>query len=93
MDARDICRRLNCSPFALSEWIDMGCPVERHPPFAHYDPERVRTWLKDSNIRDWPKESDHDLDDPIRVILKALERRDVTPWEAEKVMTNLGYSW
>ena len=93
MDARDICRRLNCSPFTLSEWVDKGCPIDRQPPFAHFDPDRVRKWLEENNIHEWPKESDRDLDEPVRVILNALERREVTPWQAENVMTNLGHVW
>jgi phage terminase Nu1 subunit (DNA packaging protein) len=93
MDARDICRRLNCSPFTLSEWVNRGCPIERRPPFAGFDTDRVRKWLEENGIRDWPRESDYDLDDPIRVILRALERKEVTPWDAEMAMMNLGYAW
>ena len=36
-------------------------------------------------------ERDHDLDRPIRVIFKALYRREVTPEEAEEVITDLGW--
>ena len=90
MDARDICRRLNCSPITLSGWLDRGCPVHRHPPFAGLDPDGVRKWLEENGIRDWPRESDRNADEPIRVILNALERKEVTPWEAERVITNLG---
>ena len=90
MDARDICRRLNCSPLTLSEWLDKGCPVDRQPPFASYAPGQVRQWLAENGIREWPTESDDDLDSPIRLILRALRRREITPWQAEKVITNLG---
>jgi phage terminase Nu1 subunit (DNA packaging protein) len=90
MDARDICRRLNCSPMTLSRWVEQGCPVRREPPFAHYVTEEVRQWLADNGITDWPKESDYDLDVPIRSILQALARKEITPWEAEKVKFNLG---
>jgi len=90
MDARDICRRLNCSPMTLSQWVEKGCPVHRQPPLAHYVLDEVREWLADNGIADWPKESDCDLDLPLRTILKALQRRELTPWEAEKVITNLG---
>ena len=90
MDARDICRRLNCSPMTLSEWVERGCPVHRHPPFASYDTARVKNWLAENGVSDWPKESDRDLDEPIRVILNALACRTITPWEAEKVIMNLG---
>ena len=90
MDARDICRRLNCSPITLSEWLDKGCPVDRDPPYAKYDPSGVKEWLTENGISDWPKESDRDLDAPIRVILKALQRKEVTPWQAERVIVNLG---
>lgn len=90
MDARDICRRLNCSPVTLSEWVNHGCPVHRNPPFAHFNPDEVRQWLAENNIADWPKETDRDLDVPIRAILKAVEHKEITPWKAEQVMTNLG---
>ncbi len=90
MDARDICRRLNCSPITLSEWLDKGCPVDRDPPHANYDANRVKGWLAENGIRDWPKESDRDLDVPIRVLLKALQRKEITPWQAERVIVNLG---
>jgi len=90
MDARDICRRISCSPMTLSQWVDRGCPVNRRPPFAYYVPDEVRQWLANNGITDWPKESDHDLDMPLRALLRALQRRELTPWEAEKVITNLG---
>jgi len=90
MDARDICRRLNCSPMTLSQWVDKGCPVHRRPPFAHYVPDEVRQWLANNGVTDWPRESDYDLDLPLRCVVKALQRRELTPWDAEKVMTNLG---
>ena len=90
MDARDVCRRLNCSPITLSEWIDRGCPVHREPPSAWYELPQVKDWLAENGISDWPKERDEDLDEPIRVILKALQRREITPWQAETVITNLG---
>ena len=90
MDARDICRRLNCSPITLSEWVDKGCPIHRDPPSAWYELGPVKDWLTENGICDWPKESDQDLDEPIRVILKALQRKEITPWQAEMVITNLG---
>lgn len=90
MDARDVCRRLNCSSVTLSEWVDKGCPVDRHPPFASYDVDRVKKWLAENGICDWPKENDRDLDDRVRVILKALQSKAITPWQAEKVILNLG---
>jgi len=90
MDARDICRRLNCSPMTLSQWVDNGCPLHRHPPFAGYFTEEVKHWLADNGMNDWPKESDYDLDVPIRSLLKALARKQITPWEAEKIILNLG---
>jgi phage terminase Nu1 subunit (DNA packaging protein) len=91
MDARDICRRLNCSPVTLSQWVDRGCPVHRQrPPFAGFVTEEVKQWLADNGITDWPKESDYDLDVPIRALLKALHRKDIAPWEVEKIILNLG---
>jgi hypothetical protein len=91
MDARDICRRLNCSPITLSEWVNKGCPVERRPPYVHYEIEQVKKWLAEKGINDWPRESDEDLDLPIRVVLRALSRKEITPWDAEMVNTNLGF--
>jgi hypothetical protein len=90
MDVRDICRRLNCSPITLSGWLDQGCPVEHNPPYASFDAKRVQNWLAENGVKDWPRESDHDLDMPICVILRALQSKDITPWEAEKVILNLG---
>ncbi|MHB9105852.1 MAG: hypothetical protein ACYDCO_02240 [Armatimonadota bacterium] len=90
MDARDVCRRLNCSPVTLSEWLDRGCPVRRDPPWANYDINAVRRWLEDNGIRDWPRESDHVLDVPVRALFNALARQEITPWEAEKITLNLG---
>jgi phage terminase Nu1 subunit (DNA packaging protein) len=86
MDARDLCRNLNCSPALLAAWLEQGCPVDRDPPFAWFDLEEVSRWLAERGIQDWPKEDDHDLDVTILSILKAVERRELTPWEAEKVL-------
>lgn len=90
MDARDMCRRLNCTPMTLSDWVDKGCPVVRHPPWAEFQPDEVRDWLAANGVTEWPEASDADADWPIRVILKAVQRRELTPWQAEKVMLNLG---
>jgi len=89
-DARDICRRLGCSPMKLSEWVDNGCPVLRCWPFARYDLDRVKRWLKDSGLDDWPREDDRDLDRPVRVIFRSLYRQELTPDQAEQVIENLG---
>lgn len=91
MDARDIVRRLGCSPQTLHTWVEKGCPILRCWPFARFDLDRVKQWLADNGIEEWPKESPRDLDRPIRVIFKALHRRELTPEEAEKVITNLGW--
>jgi phage terminase Nu1 subunit (DNA packaging protein) len=90
MDARDICRKLNCSPVLLSEWVERGCPIDRYPPYAGFETDKVKQWLAENGITDLPKENDQDLDVPIRVILKALQRKEITPWQAEKVIMNLG---
>jgi RNA polymerase sigma-70 factor (ECF subfamily) len=91
VDARDIGRRLGCSPQMLHEWVEKGCPILRCWPFARFDLDRVKQWLADNGIEEWPKESARDLDRPIRVIFKALYRRELTPEEAEGVITNLGW--
>ncbi len=90
MDARDICRRLNCSPIVLAAWVEQGCPIHRYPPGAGFEMAEVRQWLEQQGLRDWPKESDPDLDVPVRSLLKALARQEITPWEAEHVMLVLG---
>jgi len=91
IDARDICRRLQCSPIALFDWVQQGCPVLRCWPFARYDLDRVKQWLRDNDINDWPRESDHDTDRPLRIIFRALHRQEVTPEKAEEVITELGW--
>jgi hypothetical protein len=91
MEARDICRRLNCSPTQLAIWVEQGCPVQaRSHGWANYEVDRVREWLAEKGITDWPKEEDWTLDVPLRSLLKAVERREITPWEAEKVLFVIG---
>ncbi len=91
MDARDIGKRLGCSPQILSDWVAKGCPILRCWPFARFDLDKVKEWLKVNNISDWPGESTRDLDRPIRLIFKALHRGDLTPEQAEEVINNLGW--
>jgi len=91
MDARDICRRLACSPLMLHQWVRQGCPILRCWPFARYDLDRVKQWVTDNGITDWPREDAHDLDRPIRMIFKALHRREISPEQAEKIITDLGW--
>ncbi len=93
MDPRDLCRNLNCSPVILAKWVEAGCPVHRDPPFANYELEEVQQWLEANGIREWPKEDDQDLDYPIRSVFKAVERKELTPWEAEKVLFLIGPAW
>lgn len=90
MDARDLCRRLNCPPATLAKWLEEGCPVHRDSPFAWYDLDEVERWLTDRGIQDWPREDDHTLDVPLRSLFKALARREITPWDAEKIVFLLG---
>ncbi len=90
-DARDVCRRLHCSPQTLAKWVDDGCPILRCWPFARFDFDRVNQWIQDKGIRDWPKETDDDLDRPIRVIFKAIEQGELTAEKAEEIITNLGW--
>ncbi len=91
MDSRDIGNRLGCSPQTLSDWVNKGCPILRCWPFARFDLDKVKEWLKINNISDWPRESARDLDRPIRLIFKALHRGDLTPEQAEEVIDNLGW--
>ena len=46
MDARDICRKLNCSPVLLSEWVERGCPIDRYPPYAGFETDKVKQWAQ-----------------------------------------------
>jgi len=89
MDARDICRRLGCSPLTLHQWVKEGCPVLRCWPFARFDWQRVKKWLTHNGVTQWPNESHYDLDRPIRLIFKALHRGDLTPEQAENVLDSL----
>jgi len=90
MDARDLCRRLGCSPLTLARWVEGGCPVHRQPRYAWYDLAEVEAWLAARGVTEWPKEDDRDLDVPLRCIAKALERKEITPWQAEQVIFLLG---
>jgi len=91
MDARDISRRLKCSPMQLLEWVDAGCPILRCWPFANFDLDRVKQWMEDQKVRDWRRYSPRELDRPIRVIFKAIEQGELTAEKAEEVITNLGW--
>jgi RNA polymerase sigma-70 factor (ECF subfamily) len=90
-DSRDICRRLECSPMQLSEWVDSGCPILRCWPFARFDLDRVRQWIEEQEVRDWRRHDPRELDRPIRVIFKAVEQGELTAGKAEEVITNLGW--
>jgi phage terminase Nu1 subunit (DNA packaging protein) len=85
-DSRDVCRRLACSPQMLRDWVRRGMPALRCWPFVRFDWDRVKQWLADSGIQNWPKESSHDTDRPIRLLFKALHRGELTPQQAEEIM-------
>ncbi len=89
LDARDVCRRLRCSPQVLADWVERGCPALRCWPFVRFDWERVKQWLKDNEIEGWPRESDDDVDRPIRLLLRAVERGELTAKKAEGVLEGL----
>jgi hypothetical protein len=88
-DARDVCRRLGCSPLALHDWVQRGCPTLRCWPFVRFDWDRVKGWLKDNHVSGWRKESHHDLDRPMRVILKAVYQREMRPEKALQIADDL----
>lgn len=89
-EARDTMRRLHCSPQTLYGWIKQGMPVLRCWPFVRFDWNLIDKWLQANAIADWPKESDHDLDRPVRLILKAVEKGGVTARQAEEILDALG---
>ena len=91
MDARDISRRLKCSPMQLLEWVEAGCPILRCWPFANFDLDRVKQWMEAQKVPDWRRYSPRELDRPIRVIFKAIEQGELTAEKAEEVITNLGW--
>jgi hypothetical protein len=86
LDARDICRRLQCTLLQVYEWVQQGCPTLRCYPLVRFDPDRVRKWLAESNIPEWPRADDRDTDVPMRVIFRELHRGAITPEYAEEVM-------
>jgi hypothetical protein len=86
LDARDICRRLRCSPLALRQWVQRGCPAIRCWPFVRFDLDRVKQWLKDNQVSGWPEEDDADTDRPVRLVLRAVHQHELTPEEAVGVM-------
>jgi hypothetical protein len=92
MDGRDVCRLLECSPMQLSEWVEKGLPVHRYDGYDYYVEfwvEEVKAWLKEQGIADWPKEKAYDLDVPIRSVFHALARKEITPFQAERVLVNI----
>jgi RNA polymerase sigma-70 factor, ECF subfamily len=89
LDARDICRRLQCSPLALHAWVTRGCPVVRCWPFVRYDLERVRQWLNGHGVLDWPKEAEAVIARPLRALLRATHEHTITPEQALKIVDDL----
>jgi RNA polymerase sigma-70 factor (ECF subfamily) len=89
LDARDVWRRLRCSPQVLAEWVERGCPALRCWPFVRFDWERVKQWLRENRIDEWPRESDDDVDRPMRLLLKAVERGELTAKKAEGILEGL----
>lgn len=93
MDDRDICRRLQCSPIQLYEWVQQGCPVLRCHPFVRFDLDRVKQWIADNHITGWPKPTPQQTDLPIRLIFKALYSGEIDPERAEEIISGLGWGW
>jgi len=89
LDARDLCRRFHCSPLTLHDWVARGLPVLRCWPFVRFDWDRTKQWLRDNRITRWPKESDSDVDRPLRIIFRALARGRLTPGQAEEIVDAL----
>jgi RNA polymerase sigma-70 factor (ECF subfamily) len=89
LDARDLCRRFHCSPLMLHDWVARGLPVLRCWPFVRFDWDRAKQWLKDNRITRWAKESDHDVDRPLRLIFQALARGQLTASQAEEIVDAL----
>ena len=58
-------------------------------PFARFDWRRVQQWLNDNGVEEWLRESDLDLEKPLRVILKAVERGELTAKRAEEILEGL----
>lgn len=91
IDLRELCRRLKVSPLAVYEWVGNGCPILRCWPFARFDFDRVKAWLTEQDIHDWPLESEYELERPIRVLYREVYNGRLSPEGAEEVMDRLGF--
>lgn len=90
LDARVLCQRLQCSPVTLHQWVSDGCPILRCWPWARFDLDRVRQWLAERGISEWPKENSYLLERPIRIIFREGYAGSLSADEAEMIMLDLG---
>jgi DNA-directed RNA polymerase specialized sigma24 family protein len=91
IDARELCQRLRVSPITLHEWLKRGCPILRCWPFARFDADRVKNWLAENSVNDWPRENHYELERPIRVLFREVYEGRMTAMKAEEVMRELGW--
>lgn len=91
IDLRELCRRLKVSPLVVYTWVGNGCPILRCWPFARFDLDRVKAWLAEQEIPDWQKESEYELERPIRVLYREVYDGRLSPEKAEEVMDRLGF--
>jgi|GEM_PF-92485 len=91
IDLRELCRRLKVSPLAVYKWVGNGCPILRCWPFARFDIDRVKAWLTEQDIEQWPEESAYELERPIRVLYREVYDGRLAPEQADEVMWRLGF--
>ena len=89
-EIRDLCRRLEISPFEIIRWTRQGMPCVWHSPWMRWDVEHAAEWIAEHDKLPAAKHTADELDVLEDFVLEAVADGTGTPEEARDIF--LGWS-
>ena len=86
-EIRDLCRRLELSPFDVVRRTRQGMPCLRCSPWVRWDVQRVAEWIAENGCMPMEKHSPEELDDLKAFILPAVASGREPPEDAREIFT------
>ena len=86
-EIRDLCRRLELSPFDIVRWTRQGMPCLKCSPWVRWDLERVAEWIAQAGCMPAEKHLPKELDDLPAFILPAVAGGNELPEDAREIFT------
>jgi len=86
-EIRDLCRRLEVSPFDVVRWTREGMPCLRCSPWVRWDVEHVAEWVAQRGSLPGDRHTAKELDSLDEFLLAAVANGDGSPDDAREILS------